>query len=165
MATLKTRRQANGSIWYTAIVRKRVGKTIVHREAKTFTHRSAALSWARHREVELDPCPEGDVAGHSPRTVAHGDAAEGGPREVHQASRFRDTTFGNGSKLSDVLAAIDGFTCIGVGQVGQALLALLFFLYGGDLRGRRVSLIDKDKFEVEKRPYPAAAGRRRSVEW
>jgi len=31
-----------------------VGKTIVHREAKTFTHRSAALSWARHREVELE---------------------------------------------------------------------------------------------------------------
>ena len=54
MATIKARRQANGSIRYTAIVRKRVGKTIVHREAKTFTHRSAALSWARHREVELE---------------------------------------------------------------------------------------------------------------
>jgi integrase len=44
----------NGSIRYTAIVRRRVGKTIVHREAKTFTHRSAALSWARHREIELE---------------------------------------------------------------------------------------------------------------
>jgi hypothetical protein len=54
MATIKARRQANGSIRYTAIVRKHVGKTIVHREAKTFTHRSAALSWARHREVELE---------------------------------------------------------------------------------------------------------------
>ena len=54
MATIKARRQANGSIRYTAIVRKRVGKTIIHREAKTFTHRSAALSWARHREVELE---------------------------------------------------------------------------------------------------------------
>ena len=35
-------------------MRKRVGKTIVHREARTFTHRSAALSWARHREVDLE---------------------------------------------------------------------------------------------------------------
>lgn len=35
-------------------MRKRVGKTIVHREAKTFTHRSAALSWAKYREVELE---------------------------------------------------------------------------------------------------------------
>jgi integrase len=54
MATIKARRQANGSIRYTAIVRKRVGKTIVHREAKTFMHRSAAVSWARHREVALE---------------------------------------------------------------------------------------------------------------
>ena len=54
MATIKARRQANGSIRYTAIVRKRVGKTILHREAKTFTHRTAALTWARHGEVELE---------------------------------------------------------------------------------------------------------------
>lgn len=54
MATIKARRQANGSTRYTAIVRKRVGKTIVHREAKTFTHRSAAVSWAKHREVTLE---------------------------------------------------------------------------------------------------------------
>jgi integrase len=54
MATIKARRQANGSIRYTAIVRKRVGGAIVHREAKTFTHRSAALSWAKHREVGLE---------------------------------------------------------------------------------------------------------------
>jgi len=45
-ATIKARKQANGAIRYTAVVRKRVDKTIVHREAKTFTHRSAALSWA-----------------------------------------------------------------------------------------------------------------------
>jgi integrase len=54
MATIKARRQANASIRYTAIVRRRVGKTIVHREARTFTHRSAALIWERHREVELE---------------------------------------------------------------------------------------------------------------
>jgi hypothetical protein len=54
MATIKARRQANGSIRYTAIVRKRVGTTIVHREAKTFTHYSAAVSWAKHREVAFE---------------------------------------------------------------------------------------------------------------
>jgi hypothetical protein len=27
---------------------------MVHREAKTFAHRSAALTWARHREVQLE---------------------------------------------------------------------------------------------------------------
>ena len=54
MATIKARKQANGSIRYTAIVRKRMGKSIVHREAKTFMHRSAALSWAKHREVQLE---------------------------------------------------------------------------------------------------------------
>jgi integrase len=54
MATIKARRQANGTIRYTAIVRLRRGRTILHREAKTFTHRSAAVTWARHREVELE---------------------------------------------------------------------------------------------------------------
>jgi hypothetical protein len=54
MATIKARRQANGAIRYTAIVRKRVDKQIVHREARTFTHRSAALTWAKHREVALE---------------------------------------------------------------------------------------------------------------
>jgi integrase len=39
---------------YTAIVRIRRGGKILHRESRTFAHRSAALSWARHREVELE---------------------------------------------------------------------------------------------------------------
>src|SRR5262249_17820702 len=39
---------------YTAIIRLRSGKTIVHQEAKTFAHRSAAVSWAKHREVALE---------------------------------------------------------------------------------------------------------------
>jgi hypothetical protein len=54
MATIKARRQANGAIRYTAIVRKRADKKIVHREARTFTHRSAAVTWAKHREVALE---------------------------------------------------------------------------------------------------------------
>lgn len=54
MATIKARKQANGSTRYTAIVRIRRGTTIVHRESRTFTHHSAAQSWARHREVALE---------------------------------------------------------------------------------------------------------------
>ena len=54
MATIKARKQANGSVRHTAIVRIRRGKTVIHRESKTFAFRAAALSWAKHREVELE---------------------------------------------------------------------------------------------------------------
>jgi hypothetical protein len=54
MATIRARKQADGSTRYTAIVRIRRGKTIVHREYKTFALRSAAASWAKHREVALE---------------------------------------------------------------------------------------------------------------
>jgi hypothetical protein len=53
MPTIKARIQANGITRYTAIVRTRRGAAIIHRESKTFAHRTAALSWARHREVLL----------------------------------------------------------------------------------------------------------------
>lgn len=54
MPTIKARKQANGSTRYTAIVRIRRGTTVLHRESWTFTHRTAALSWAKHREVALE---------------------------------------------------------------------------------------------------------------
>ena len=54
MTTIKARKQANGSIRHTAIVRIRRGKTIIHRESKSFAFRAAAPSWAKHREVELE---------------------------------------------------------------------------------------------------------------
>jgi hypothetical protein len=54
MATIKARKQANGTTRYTTIVRLRRGKTIIHRESKTFTFRAAAYSWAKHREVDLE---------------------------------------------------------------------------------------------------------------
>jgi integrase len=54
MATIKARKQANGTTRYTAIVRLRRGKTILHHESKTFAFRAAAFSWAKHREVELE---------------------------------------------------------------------------------------------------------------
>lgn len=54
MPTIKTRKQANGTTRYTAIVRLRRQGKILHRESRTFAHRSAALSWAKHREVALE---------------------------------------------------------------------------------------------------------------
>ncbi len=54
MATIKARKQANGSTRYTAVVRVRRGTTVLHQESRTFTHRTAALSWAKHREVALE---------------------------------------------------------------------------------------------------------------
>jgi len=54
MPTIKVRKQANGITRYTAIVRIRRGGAILHRESRTFAHRSAAVSWARHREVVLE---------------------------------------------------------------------------------------------------------------
>jgi hypothetical protein len=54
MATIRARKQSDGSTRYTAIVRVRSGKTIVYREYKTFALRTAAASWAKHREVALE---------------------------------------------------------------------------------------------------------------
>lgn len=54
MATIKVRRRSDGSVRYTAEVRLRRGKVVIHREANTFTHRSAAERWARSREVALE---------------------------------------------------------------------------------------------------------------
>jgi hypothetical protein len=54
MPTIKVRKQTDGSTRYTAIVRIRRGGSILHRESRTFAHRSAALSWAKHREVALE---------------------------------------------------------------------------------------------------------------
>jgi integrase len=54
MPTIKVRKQTDGTTRYTAIVRIRRGGAILHRESRTFAHRSAALSWAKHREVALE---------------------------------------------------------------------------------------------------------------
>ena len=54
MATIRARKQADGTTRYPAMVRVRRGSTVIHQENKTFTHRSAALTWAKHREVALE---------------------------------------------------------------------------------------------------------------
>jgi hypothetical protein len=43
----KLRKQADGSLRYTAIVRIRRNGKMLHQEAKTFTHRSAAERWGK----------------------------------------------------------------------------------------------------------------------
>lgn len=70
MATIKARRQANGTIRYTAVVRFRRGTVVLHHESKTFTHRSAALTWAKHREVELENPAALSRKQHAPVTLA-----------------------------------------------------------------------------------------------
>jgi hypothetical protein len=54
MATIRARRQSDGTTRYTAIVRIRKRKTIIYQEYKTFAQRTAAISCARYREVELE---------------------------------------------------------------------------------------------------------------
>jgi len=54
MATIRARKQSDGTTRYTAIVRIRKGKSVVHQECKTFALRTAAAAWAKHREVELE---------------------------------------------------------------------------------------------------------------
>jgi hypothetical protein len=54
MPTIKARKQASGTTRYTAIVRIRRAGMILHRESRSFAHRSAAITWAKHREVALE---------------------------------------------------------------------------------------------------------------
>lgn len=52
-------------------------------------------------------------------------------------------------EFASALAQTNGFTCIGMGQIGQAYLALLYFLLDGILADRRIALIDDDSFQRE----------------
>lgn len=70
MATIRARRQSDGTMRYAAVVRIRKGKTLIHQEYKTFTHRSAALTWAKHREVELENEALPGRKRHGPVTLA-----------------------------------------------------------------------------------------------
>lgn len=54
MATIRARKQADGTLRYTAVVRIRKQKRIIYQEAKTFSHRSAADKWGKSREVALE---------------------------------------------------------------------------------------------------------------
>jgi integrase len=70
MATIRARKQADGTTRYTAIIRIRRGKRLVHQECKTFALRTAAASWAKHREVELENPAELRRRQHAAVTLA-----------------------------------------------------------------------------------------------
>jgi integrase len=70
MATIRARRQANGTIRYTAVVRIRQGTVVLHQEAKTFAQRAAAASWAKAREVALENPSSPLRQNNKPRTLA-----------------------------------------------------------------------------------------------
>ena len=53
MATIRARKQADGSTRYTPIVRIRKRKIIIHQEYKTFAHRVAAVTRAFARPCAL----------------------------------------------------------------------------------------------------------------
>lgn len=67
MPYIRSRKQADGTQRHTAIVRIRRSGKMLHQEAKTFTHRSAAERWARHREVALED-PAALVRAQQPST-------------------------------------------------------------------------------------------------
>lgn len=69
MAHILARKQANGSMRYTAVVRIRDGQRILHREAKTFTLRAHAERWAKHREVALEDPSSPLRRSNQPRTL------------------------------------------------------------------------------------------------
>jgi integrase len=54
MATIVTRRRADGSTGYTARIRIRKGREVIYRETETFSTKTAAKAWAKGREVELE---------------------------------------------------------------------------------------------------------------
>jgi hypothetical protein len=71
MATIRTRKQSDGTSRYTAIIRIRKRKTIIYQEYKTFALRTAAVSWAKHRDVELEKRHAKGAAPHQQATQAH----------------------------------------------------------------------------------------------
>ena len=53
MGTIIARKRKDGSTGYLAQVLKKQGGRIVHREAKTFHRKQAAVAWLAKRETEL----------------------------------------------------------------------------------------------------------------
>jgi len=70
MAHILTRKYGNGNVRYTAVVRIRQGARILHREAKTFSHKAAAEKWAKSREVEFEDPSSALRQNNKPRTLA-----------------------------------------------------------------------------------------------
>lgn len=54
MATVRSRKKADGTVSYTAQIRINRDKVTVYQETQTFARKQAAQAWVRKRESELD---------------------------------------------------------------------------------------------------------------
>ncbi len=54
MATIRSRKKADGTVSYTAQIRINRDKVTVYQETQTFARKQAAQAWVRKRESELD---------------------------------------------------------------------------------------------------------------
>ena len=54
MGTITERKRRDGSIGYTAQIRRKQGGSVVYTEAKTFDRAPAARAWLAKREKELN---------------------------------------------------------------------------------------------------------------
>jgi hypothetical protein len=73
----------------------------------------------------------------------------GAPEHRIEYARRRLVVGYNAELLKQRIAETQGYTCVGLGQLGQAFLALLFFLRGGNMSGKRLVLIDRHSFESD----------------
>lgn len=75
----------------------------------------------------------------------------GVPEYRHEYRTSRLSVNYDASILRRNLGTNRSYCCMGLGQLGQAFLSLLFFLHSGDMHGLTFLLIDKDEFEKENR--------------
>ena len=54
MATIRSRKLADGTVRYTAQIRVKCEGVQVYQESQTFARKQAAQAWVRKQEVELD---------------------------------------------------------------------------------------------------------------
>jgi hypothetical protein len=53
MATIRARKEADGTVSYTVQIRLKNKGVIVYQECQTFARKQAAQAWAKRRETEL----------------------------------------------------------------------------------------------------------------
>ena len=116
MPTIKVRKLANGSTRYTAVGRISRGTTVLHQESRTFTHRKAALSWAKHREVALENPAELTRQRQSTPTLAelirwYIDTFETISRWQHSKQTHLEflERFPNGDRFDELATLIDAY--------------------------------------------------------
>ena len=69
MATIRSRKLADGTVRYTAQIRVKREGAQVYQESQTFARKQAAQAWVRKREAELDQPGAIDRANRTGATV------------------------------------------------------------------------------------------------